>query len=66
MYKRQVSAQTGEAIGGEVLLRWNFEGKDVSPAIFVPMLEKEKMIHLVGRWVFEQAVCCLLYTSRCV
>ena len=52
-----VSTYTGEAIGGEVLLRWNFEGKDVSPAIFVPMLEKEKIIHLVGRWVFEQAVC---------
>ena len=25
--------------------------------VFVPMLEKDKMIHLVGRWVFEQAVC---------
>ena len=29
----------------------------MSTAIFVPMLEKEKIIHLVGRWVFEQAVC---------
>lgn len=40
-----------------MLLRWKFGGKDVSPAVFVPMLEKDNMIHLAGRWVFEQAVC---------
>lgn len=51
-----VSTQTGRAVGGEVLLRWRFEGKDVSPAIFIPMLEKENLIQKVGRWVFEQAV----------
>ena len=52
-----VSAGNGSAIGGEVLLRWTFEGKDVSPAIFIPILEKDNTIHLVGRWVFEQAAC---------
>lgn len=52
-----VSTLNGRAIGGEVLLRWKFGGKDVSPAVFVPMLEKDNMIHLAGRWVFEQAVC---------
>ena len=52
-----VKAETGRAIGGEVLLRWRFEDKDVSPASFIPILEKEKMIYEVGRWVFEQAVC---------
>ena len=52
-----VSAQTGAVVGGEVLLRWSFQGQDVSPAIFIPMLEEENLIHLVGRWVFEQAVC---------
>ena len=52
-----VSAETGRAKGGEVLLRWRFEDRDVSPAVFIPILEKEKMIHEVGRWVFEQAVC---------
>lgn len=51
-----VSAGDGLVIGGEVLLRWSFEGEDVSPAIFVPMLEKNGLIHAVGRWVFEQAV----------
>ncbi len=52
-----VSAKDGNAIGGEVLLRWTFQGKMISPAIFIPILEQENMIHLVGRWVFEQAVC---------
>lgn len=52
-----VSAGNGRIIGGEALLRWRFEGKDLSPSIFIPVLEKENMIQKVGRWVFEQAVC---------
>lgn len=51
-----VSAGDGRAIGGEVLLRWSFEGKDVSPGIFIPLLEENGLIQRVGRWVFEQAV----------
>lgn len=51
-----VSAGDGTVIGGEVLLRWTFEGQDVSPAVFIPILEKERLIQPVGRWVFEQAV----------
>lgn len=51
------SARKKRMIGGEVLLRWNFMGEDISPAIFIPYLEKDNTIYLVGRWVFEQAVC---------
>lgn len=51
-----VSAQDGRPVGGETLLRWRFDGKEVSPGIFIPIIENEHMIHLVGRWVFEQAV----------
>lgn len=49
-----VSAAHGGIKGGEVLLRWKFQGKDVSPAVFIPILEKSSMIHIAGRWVFEQ------------
>ena len=28
--------------------------------MFIPLLEKNNMIHLAGRWVFEQAVCSCL------
>lgn len=41
---------------GEVLLRWQFNGKDVSPATFIPILENNRLILQVGKWVFEQAV----------
>lgn len=51
-----VSAATGSPIAGEVLLRWKFEGRDVSPGIFIPILEKQGLIQAAGRWVFEQAV----------
>ena len=40
----------------EVLLRWKYEGKDVSPDIIIPILENNRLILPVGRWVFEQAV----------
>lgn len=49
-----VSAKDGRVIGGETLLRWTFEGKDISPAVFIPILERDSMIHVAGRWVFEQ------------
>lgn len=55
-----VSCRDQKIIGGEVLLRWNFEGRDVSPSTFIPVLEKDKMICPAGRWVFEQAVCTLM------
>ncbi len=51
-----VSVETKEIIGGEVLLRWRFENQDISPNLFIQQLEKNNMIHLVGRWVFEQTV----------
>lgn len=52
-----VSAGCGKPVGGEVLLRWNFEGKDISPAVFIPILERGNLIHTVGRWIIEQAIC---------
>lgn len=55
-----VSAESGNVMGGEALLRWSFEGNDISPEIFIPMLEKEKLIQSVGRWVFDQTACCCM------
>lgn len=59
-----VSVAAGGVTGGEVLLRWEFEGEEVPPSVFIPMLERENMIHLAGRWVFEQTVCtCMRLTA---
>lgn len=51
-----VSASDGKIEGGEVLLRWKYMDKDVSPLVFIPLLEKKGLISQVGRWVFEEAV----------
>lgn len=51
-----VSVKTHKIVGGEMLLRWKYDNKDVSPAVFIPVLENNEMIIPVGRWVFEQAV----------
>lgn len=51
-----VEAQTGRPVGGEVLMRWKHNGRDVPPGIFVPILERRKNIGLAGKWVFEQTV----------
>ena len=51
-----VDCQTGRIVAGETLLRWNYSGRDISPGVFSPVLEKDRMIHLAGRWIMEQAV----------
>ncbi|MDC7290162.1 EAL domain-containing protein [Blautia schinkii] len=51
-----VSRDTGKIIGGETLLRWKYNDRDVSPAVFIPLLENSRLILPVGKWVFEQAV----------
>lgn len=51
-----VSCGAGKVIGGETLLRWKYHGQDISPVIFIPLLEETRLILPVGKWVFEQAV----------
>lgn len=51
-----VSRDTGKIIGGETLLRWRYHGQEISPVVFIPLLEETRMILPVGKWVFEQVV----------
>lgn len=51
-----VSALSDQIIGGEILLRWCYMGEDISPAVFIPLLEKKGLISQVGRWVFGETV----------
>jgi len=39
----------------EALLRWNFNGKPVSPAVFIPLAEKSGLINDIGSWVLHRA-----------
>lgn len=53
-----ISAQSKKIIGGEVLLRWMFKGEDISCGTFIPIIEREKLMGKVGKWVLEQTVQC--------
>lgn len=51
-----VCAKTGQIVKGEVLLRWQHDNKNISPTVFVPILEENDLMIAVGKWVFEQTV----------
>ncbi|MDX5793290.1 EAL domain-containing protein [Clostridioides difficile] len=60
-YQPKFSLVTGEMIGSEALIRWNHpEHGFISPAVFIPIAEKSKLILKIGRFVFER-VCNDLY-----
>lgn len=51
-----VSAEDERIIYGEVLLRWRFKNVDISPFVFIPILEKNRLILPLGKWIFENVV----------
>lgn len=56
-YQPIVDVGTAHVAGVEALLRWDGpDGKAVSPAVFVPMLERMGLLHAVDAWVFEQSM----------
>lgn len=61
-YQPQMRLNSGQIDGAEALLRWNSaQWGDVSPAIFVPILEDTGLIARVGEWVLDKA--CRTYLS---
>lgn len=56
VYQPQVYAESGKLYGAEALARWRC-GKygEVSPDVFIPVLEKNGKSLQFGRWVFLQA-----------
>ena len=56
-YQPQVDAKTGKLVGAEALLRWQEpDGEIISPVVFIPILERTRLIIPVGRWVVNEAV----------
>jgi len=55
-YQPQISRATGEICGVEALLRWRHPSKgNISPEVFVPLLEATGLIQQVGEWVLSEA-----------
>jgi len=46
----------GNVTGVEALLRWEMDGRPVSPAIFVPIAEETGLILPLGQWVAQEAI----------
>lgn len=65
VYQPQVYIADGRLRGFEALLRWQHPSAgDVSPALFIPLLEETRLINRLGSWIFEQgAAQCQAWTA---
>jgi EAL domain-containing protein (putative c-di-GMP-specific phosphodiesterase class I) len=54
-YQPIVLLESGRCVGFESLIRWNRDGKPVSPATFIPMAEELGLVEPIGEWVLQQA-----------
>lgn len=54
-FQPQIDLASGHVVGAEVLLRWSTEQwGEVSPALFVPVLEDTGLIGIIGEWVLRE------------
>ncbi|QJI31508.1 EAL domain-containing protein [Pseudomonas sp. ADAK18] len=55
VYQPQVSLEDGHLRGVEALLRWQHPSVgDVSPALFLPLLEEARLISQLSNWIYQQ------------
>lgn len=56
-FQPQFDSAAGRLRGVEALIRWkDQEGQPVSPAVFIPIAEKNGTIIPIGNWVMEESV----------
>ena len=54
-FQPKVNIETGELVGCEALIRWQKDGRLISPMSFIPVAEETGIIIPIGRWVIEQS-----------
>lgn len=54
-YQPIIDTTTMTTTGFEALIRWNHNGKPVSPAEFIPLAEKSHYIVQIGEWIVRTA-----------
>ncbi|MCP3130023.1 bifunctional diguanylate cyclase/phosphodiesterase [Shewanella sp. KJ2020] len=54
-FQPKLDLQTGKVIACEVLIRWQKDGRLISPMSFIPVAEETGIIIPIGRWVIEQS-----------
>ncbi|AZF29908.1 Sensory box/GGDEF family protein [Pseudomonas sp. R4-35-07] len=55
VYQPQVSLENGRLRGVEALLRWQHPSVgDVSPGLFLPLLEEARLISQLSTWIYQQ------------
>ena len=54
-YQPIVHIGTGRVIAAESLVRWQYDGNDVPPSVFVPVAEESGLIKQLGQWVINEA-----------
>lgn len=62
-----MEADSGRIIAAEALARWHSSMYgNVSPVVFIPLLEKSGMILTIGKWIFETALRqCAAWLKKC-
>jgi len=54
-YQPLVTASSERVMGVEALVRWQLDGEEITPDVFIPLAEQSGQIRGLGLWVLQQA-----------